>query len=65
MSNNFDLSEKKTLTQAYIREIDLALYGQISDQYVEATYEIVKQLAIKAREEKKQIQSERDKKWKC
>lgn len=40
---SFDLTEKKTLTQAYIREMDIALYGQISDEYVEATYEIVKQ----------------------
>ena len=65
MSNNFDLSEKKTLTQAYIREMDLALYGQISDQYVEATYEIVKQLALKAREEKKHCHSCRISKRKC
>ena len=62
---SFDLTEKKTLTQAYIREMDIALYGQISDEYVEATYEIVKQLALMAREEKKQIEAERDKKWKC
>ena len=61
---SFDLTEKKTLTQAYIREMDIALYGQISDEYVEATYEIVKQLALMAREEKKQAELERAKKWK-